>query len=109
MTVSITSEWKTRRIRVTIKTTKGKNDRMAFAATEKAKVWTSVCIKYLAVESIKPGDRRRARGVEGAVATAGLARVGVSGSLAGGLAMEDKSYQSGEKSQESGRTDCSGA
>lgn len=30
---------------------KGKKDKIAFAATENAKVWTSVWSRYLAVES----------------------------------------------------------
>jgi hypothetical protein len=34
----MTREWKTRRITVIISTTNGKNDRIAFAATENAKV-----------------------------------------------------------------------
>jgi hypothetical protein len=33
---------------------KGKNDRMALAATEKAKVWTSVRRRYLTVETDRP-------------------------------------------------------
>jgi len=32
---------------------------MAFAATEKANVWTSVRIKYFTVESSRPGGRLR--------------------------------------------------
>jgi len=55
-------------MRVIISTTKGKKDRIAFAATEKAKVWTSVRIKYLIVESSSPEGRdevcRKRRGGE---------------------------------------------
>ncbi len=46
------------------KTTKGKNDRIELAATEKAKVWTSVRIRYLKVESSSP-ERRRGLGGTG--------------------------------------------
>src|SRR4051794_30938436 len=63
----MTREWKTRRIRVIMSTTKGKKDRIAFAATEKAKVWTSVRIRYLTVESSSPEGRevcRKRRGGE---------------------------------------------
>src|SRR5690349_18808559 len=44
------------------KTTNGKNDRIELAATEKAKVWTSVRIKYLKVERSSPERRRGAGG-----------------------------------------------
>src|SRR5579863_7467055 len=58
----MTREWKTRRISVISRTTNGKNDRMALAATEKAKVWTSVRSRYFVVASNRP-ERRRKRGV----------------------------------------------
>ncbi len=38
-------------MRVIISITKGKNERIELAATEKAKVWTSVRMRYLMVES----------------------------------------------------------
>src|SRR5579871_5936884 len=41
-TSDMVREWKTFRVMVSRSTMKGKNDRMALAATEKAKVWTSV-------------------------------------------------------------------
>jgi hypothetical protein len=44
---------------VIIKTTKGKNERMEFAATEKAKVWTSVRVRYWTVDRTRPGRRTR--------------------------------------------------
>ena len=40
---------------VIMSTTNGKNDRIEFAATEKAKVWTSVRVRYLMVASTSPG------------------------------------------------------
>ena len=58
ITSDMTRERKTRRISVSISTTKGKKERMALAATEKAKVWTSVRIKYFKVERTRPGGRR---------------------------------------------------
>src|SRR5947209_5369552 len=45
-------------------TMKGKNDRMTLAATENAKVWTSVVVRYLAVGQRRPWNpraRERAR------------------------------------------------
>jgi len=38
-------EWKTLRLNVSNNITNGKNERMAFAATENANVWTSVRIR----------------------------------------------------------------
>src|SRR5215469_8900487 len=52
-------------MRVIISTTKGKNDRMALAATENAKVWTSVCVRYLTVASNSPAFRRGRRWTAG--------------------------------------------
>ena len=43
------------RMSVINNTTNGKNDRIAFAATEKAKVWTSVFSRYLIVDETTPG------------------------------------------------------
>jgi len=43
------------------KTTKGKNERMELAATEKANVCASVRIRYFAVESTSPEERLRGR------------------------------------------------
>ena len=64
---------------------------MALAATEKAKVWTSVRMRYLKVESTRPGDRREAgRGVRGEPVAA-WGSVGIGG-LGTGMA---QSYQSG--------------
>ena len=51
MTSYIAGEWNTRRIRVSKSRTKGKNERIAFAATENAKVWTSVRKRYFSVEA----------------------------------------------------------
>ena len=45
------------------RTTNGKKERIALAATEKAKVWTSVRIRYLTVEIASPVRRWR-EGVE---------------------------------------------
>jgi hypothetical protein len=42
-------EWKTFRTNHIIKTIKGKKERIALAATEKANVWTSVRVRYLSV------------------------------------------------------------
>ena len=71
-------------MRVIISTTKGKKDRIAFAATEKAKVWTSVRIKYLIVESKSPEGRDEAcRTRRGAEVTSEM----------GGLGTWHKSYQ----------------
>src|SRR5438552_3173056 len=50
----MTVEWNTRRMMVMSKSTKGKNDRMALAATEKANVCTSVRNKYFTVDSTSP-------------------------------------------------------
>ena len=44
-----------RRIKVSSSSTKGKNERMAFAATENAKVCTSVRITYFTVEDSRLG------------------------------------------------------
>src|SRR5271167_701345 len=53
-------------------TTKGKNDRIELAATEKAKVCTSVRSRYLRVEIAKPERARRGlRGGAGAPSVAG--------------------------------------
>src|SRR5580658_7437692 len=57
----MTRERNTRRITVINRTTKGKNERMALAATEKAKVCTSVRNTYLVVASTRP-ERRGLRG-----------------------------------------------
>src|SRR3954464_7796385 len=53
--------WKTKRIRVSRTTIKGKNERMTFAATEKAKVWTSVVSKYCAVGHRRAWNERASR------------------------------------------------
>jgi hypothetical protein len=42
-------------MRVNKSKTKGKNERIAFAATENAKVWTSVRKTYFSVEDRSPG------------------------------------------------------
>jgi hypothetical protein len=55
----LAGERNTRRIRVSKSRTKGKNERIAFAATENAKVWTSVRKTYFKVE-----DKRLARELE---------------------------------------------
>lgn len=52
-------------MRVISKTTKGKKERIALAATEKAKVWTSVCKRYLTVEKVNPKYFLRAAAEEG--------------------------------------------
>jgi hypothetical protein len=55
-------------------TTNGKNDRIEFAATEKAKVCTSVRNRYLAVEAAVPENpvrRGRGRKVDGPPAAGG--------------------------------------
>src|SRR5215472_6662986 len=44
---------------------KGKNDRMAFAATENAKVCTSVRMRYCTVEKTRFGGRRVRRSLRG--------------------------------------------
>src|SRR5947209_20191396 len=65
----MTVEWNTRRMMVMSKSTKGKNDRMALAATEKANVCTAVRNKYFTVDST---SRKREWGdgkVAGAVLT----------------------------------------
>ena len=69
---------------VIIKTTKGKNERIEFAATEKAKVWTSVRIKYLAVVRASMGERRCERSREGGDGSA-LATVEMGGVVTGSL------------------------
>jgi hypothetical protein len=66
-------------MRVISKTTKGKNDRIELAATEKAKVWTSVRIKYLKVERSSPERRRGAGGTARGGAEAALGGVEVGG------------------------------
>ena len=45
-------EWNTRKTRVISSKTKGKNDKIALAATENANVCTSVCNRYFVVEAI---------------------------------------------------------
>ena|SRR6476469_7957511 len=75
----MTREWNTRRITVIISTTNGKKDKIAFAATENAKVCTSVRLKYLTVESTSPGDRRRTRERGGGVVSDGGGEVEVGG------------------------------
>src|ERR1700722_8464860 len=67
----MTLERKTRRISISISITKGKNARMALAATEKAKVCTSVRIRYFTVESTSPERRGTERG-ESAVVFGGI-------------------------------------
>src|ERR1700735_814716 len=57
----ITREWKTRRISVINSTTNGKKDRIELAATENAKVCTSVRSRYLTVETSTEGRGRRGR------------------------------------------------
>jgi hypothetical protein len=72
----ITREWNTRRIRVISKTTNGKKARMEFAATEKAKVCTSVRIRYLTVDKTRLGGRGRTGGVGEGVWTVAVGKVG---------------------------------
>ena len=62
----MTVEWNTRRMMVMSKSTKGKNDRMALAATEKANVCTSVRNKYFTVDSTSPKRELCAGQVAGA-------------------------------------------
>ncbi len=72
-------------------TTKGKNERIELAATEKANVCTSVRIRYLTVDRIRLGEGlrcNRAAGL-GAAGGAGADRVGVGGVTTG----ISKSYQ----------------
>src|SRR5579864_2955025 len=79
-----------RRISVISRTTKGKNERMALAATEKAKVCTSVRNRYLAVETIRLVGRRRLVPWAGA---GGSPRERGSGSAGGLDTMFSQSYQ----------------
>src|SRR5208283_2840779 len=58
------------------RTTKGKNDRIELAATEKAKVCTSVRSRYLAVESAIPDRASRTR-CGGEAATVVLSVTGI--------------------------------
>src|SRR5215471_10146294 len=60
---------------VSISTTKGKKDRIALAATENAKVCTSVRMRYCTVESTRFGVRR-AGGRDAAGGLAGARIVG---------------------------------
>src|ERR1700739_3808337 len=69
---AITREEKARRISVIINTTKGKKERMALAANEKANVCTSVRRRYLTVETIRLGGWRR----DGRRRLAGIAALG---------------------------------
>src|SRR5258707_5748557 len=46
-------EWKRPRTSQVITTTKGKNERIAFAATENANVCTSVCMRYRKVSTAR--------------------------------------------------------
>jgi hypothetical protein len=62
----MTVEWNTRRMMVMSKSTKGKNDRIALAATEKANVCTSVRNKYFTVDSTSPKREFCASEVTGA-------------------------------------------
>jgi hypothetical protein len=55
------------------KTTKGKNERMELAATEKAKVCTSVRRRYLRVENALP-EKRGLRGLRGRTGTSAVGR-----------------------------------
>ena len=104
MTSAITREWKTRRISVIISTTNGKKDRIALAATEKAKVCTSVRSRYLTVERIRLGDRRRAR----RASFAGFVSCAVGGVEMGGVTTgEAKSYQRDGGIRAEGRTEVS--
>lgn len=73
---------------------------MAFAATENAKVCTSVRIRYLTVEKIRFGDRRRARGA----GCGGLLSVAGGTVEMGGVAIgKGKSYQRDAEKQALGR------
>src|SRR6266550_3348448 len=71
----ITGEWNTLRIRVIRSSTKGKNERRAFAATENANVCTSVRNKYFTVEETAPEYELSARtgGWVGLVSAGGAA------------------------------------
>src|ERR1039457_4014183 len=69
----------TRRITVISRTTKGKNDRIELAATEKAKVWTSVRIRYFTVERTMPCERRGAGSAVRWRTASGLGSVGMGG------------------------------
>ena len=80
MTSLIALEWKTRSARLISSSTKGKKDRTALAATEKANVCTSVRIKYLTVERIRLGEGRlRRKAGLGAAGEAGVEAAGVGG------------------------------
>jgi hypothetical protein len=70
-TPDMTVEWKTCRESIINSNTKGKNDRMAFAATENANVCTSVCNKYFTVESTTPGGLPVVAAIEGSLTGAG--------------------------------------
>jgi hypothetical protein len=65
-------------MRVIISTTKGKNDRIEFAATENAKVWTSVRRRYFTVETTRFGGRFRGDAGFGGIAK-GVGDVGIEG------------------------------
>src|SRR5438876_12432600 len=71
--------------------TKGKNERMALAATESAKVCTSVRIRYLTVENTSPENRGLSAG--GAKA-GGLSGGGAALVVRSGTGGWVKSYQS---------------
>src|SRR2546425_9153495 len=76
----MTRERNTRRISNIINKTNGKKERIAFAATEKAKVCTSVRIRYLAVERTSPERLRRGGGGGGGTrVAAGCRLAGVEG------------------------------
>src|SRR5580658_4100965 len=79
----MTRERNTRRISVINRTTKGKNERMALAATENAKVWTSVRSRYLVVANTRP-ERRGAGAAGFPEARLGFADVSVAGATLAG-------------------------
>ena len=73
---------------------------MAFAATENAKVCTSVRIRYLTVEKIKFGDCLRTRGTGGG---GPLTAAGGTVEMGGVGTGKDKSYQRDAEKQALGR------
>src|ERR1700681_3256571 len=65
------------------KTTKGKNARIELAATEKAKVWTSVLIKYFTVERTRLWRGRATGRIVRWRAVSADGRVGIGGVVTG--------------------------
>jgi hypothetical protein len=81
----MTREWKTRRISVIKSTTKGKKDRIELAATENAKVCTSVRKRYFTVETTIPEElaRRGRWGRMGAVSGPGFTALLIGSGIGG--------------------------